>query len=142
MYKDVEAEYTALIFWDPDCGHCKKEIPKLAHYIDSVKSIIDIKVYSVSSHHNEQWKKFINDNNLDFINVAVPQEVYKDQQKATEYIIKGLTDLKSLNYNITYDVYTTPQLYLLDKSKTIIAKKLDAALLKTVINKEEARKIK
>ena len=142
MYRDIQSEYTVLIFWDPDCGHCKKELPKLAHYIDSVKSTIDIKVYSVSSHHNAQWKKFITDYNLDFINVAVPQEVYEDQQKATDYIIKGLTDLKSLNYNITYDVYTTPQLYLLDKSKTIIAKKLDAALLKTVIGREEARKIK
>ena len=105
-----------------------------------IKNIIDIKVYSVSSHHNEQWKKFISDNNLDFINVAVPKEVYEDQQKATEYIIQGHTDLKSLNYNTTYDVYTTPQLYLLDKSKKIIAKKLDTDLLKTVITKEEARK--
>lgn len=140
MYKDVQSEYTVLIFWDPDCGHCKKELPKLAHYIDSVKSIIDVKVYSVSSHHNDQWKKFIGDNNLDFINVAVPKDVYEDQQKATEYIMQGLTDLKSLNYNTTYDVYTTPQLYLLDKSKNIIAKKLDTDLLKTVLSKEEARK--
>ncbi|MBL4594759.1 MAG: hypothetical protein JKX68_13235, partial [Flavobacteriales bacterium] len=80
--------------------------------------------------------------NLDFINVAVPQEVYKDQQKATEYIIKGLTDLKSLNYNTTYDIFTTPQLYLLDKDKKIIAKKLDTGLLKTVLKKEEEIKKK
>ena len=142
MYRDVKAEYTVLIFWDPDCGHCKKELPKLAHYMDSIKDILDVKVYSVSSHHNEEWKNFIKDNNLDFINVAVPQEVYKDQQKATEYIIKGLTDLKSLNYNTTYDIFTTPQLYLLDKDKKIIAKKLDTGLLKTVLKKEEEIKKK
>lgn len=141
LYK-VDAEYTVLIFWDPDCGHCKKELPKLAHYMDSIKNILDIKVYSVSSHHNKEWKKFIRDNNLDFINVAVPQEVYKDQQKATEYIIKGYTDLKSLNYNTTYDVFTTPQIYLLDKTKKFIAKKLDTSLLKTVLEKEEERKKK
>lgn len=28
MYK-VEAEYTVLYFWDPNCGHCKKTTPKL-----------------------------------------------------------------------------------------------------------------
>ena len=85
-------------------------------------------------------KKFIRDNNLDFINVAVPREVYKDQQKATELIMKGLTDLKSLNYSTTYDIFSTPQVYLLDKSKKIIGKKLDTDLLKLVITKEEARK--
>ncbi len=141
MYK-VQAEYTVLVFWDPDCGHCKKELPKLAHYMDSIKNILDIKVYSVSSHHSEEWKKFIRDEKLDFINVAVPQEVYEDQQKATEYIIKGFTDLKSLNYNTTYDIFTTPQIYLLDKSKKIIAKQLDTGLLKTVLDKEQDRKKK
>ncbi|PCJ25260.1 MAG: hypothetical protein COA97_08020 [Flavobacteriales bacterium] len=138
----VSADYTVLIFWEPSCGHCKKEMPKLVHYIDSMKSIIDIKVYSVSPHHNEEWKKFIRDNNLDFINVSVPEEVYKDQKIATEYIIKGYTNLKSMNYTTTYDIFSTPQLYLLDKSKKIIAKKLDTELLKTVIQREEARKNK
>tara|TARA_B100000809_G_scaffold243810_1_gene269176 strand:+ start:9240 stop:10715 length:1476 start_codon:yes stop_codon:yes gene_type:complete len=142
LTKDVKADYTVLVFWDPDCGHCKKELPKLAHYIDSIKTNVDVKVYSVSSNHNSEWKKFIVDNNLDFINVAVPKVVYKDQQKATELILSGKTDLKSLNYNTTYDIYTTPQVYLLDKTKKIIAKKLDTDLLKTVISKEEARKNK
>jgi hypothetical protein len=62
--------------------------------------------------------------------------VYEDKQVATEYIRKGYTDLKSLNYSTTYDVFTTPQIYLLDKDKTIIAKKLDSELLKQVLNKE------
>jgi len=141
MYK-VEAEYTVLIFWDPECGHCKKELPQLAHYYDSIRNILDIKIYSVSSDHNEAWKKFIRENNLDFINVAVPQDVYKDQQKATEYIVKGYTDLKSLNYNTTYDIFSTPQIYLLDKEKIIIAKKLDVALLQEVIDKKESFKNK
>ena len=140
LTKDVKADYTVLVFWDPECGHCKKELPKLAHFIDSIQTTIDVKVYSVSSDYNDAWKKFILENQLDFINVAVPKEVYQDQQKATELILSGKTDLKSLNYSSTYDVYTTPQIYLLDKSKKIIAKKLDTELLKKVINKEESQK--
>ncbi len=136
LYK-VEAKYTVLVFWAPDCGHCKKELPKLAHFMDSVKTHMDIKVFAVSALHNEEWKKFIRDNKLDFINVGVPQEVFKDQKLATEYIIKGFTDLKSLNYQTTYDIYTTPQIYLLDRDKKILAKKLDAGLLKTVLEKEQ-----
>ncbi len=137
---EVSSEYTVLVFWDPDCGHCKKEMPALAQYIDSVKTIYDIQVYAVSSNHNKEWKKFIKDNNLDFINVAVPMEVYKDQQKATEYIVKGYTDLRSLNYHTTYDVYSTPQIYLLDKKKKILGKKLDTKLINEVLEKETAKK--
>lgn len=141
LYK-VESEYTILVFWDPDCGHCKKELPKLAQYCDSIKDVYDVKVFAVSSNHNEEWKKFIRKHNLDFINVAVPTEVYKDQQKATEYIIKGYTDLRSLNYHTTYDVYSTPQVYLLDKGKKILGKKLDTDLINEVLEKEQLKKKK
>ena len=137
---NIETDYLLLIFWDPDCGHCKKELPKILSYTDSIKGLVDMKVYAVSSHHNEEWKKFIRENKLDFINVAVPMDVYKDQQKATDLIIQGKTDLRSLNYHTTYDVYSTPQIYLLDRSKKILAKKLDAALLKEVIEKEELKR--
>ena len=139
LYK-VESEYTVLVFWDPDCGHCKKELPKLSQYTDSLKAHIGIKVYAVSSHHTKEWKNFIKDHKLEFINVSVPQEVYKDEKIATEYVIKGYTDLRSLNYHQTYDVYSTPQIYLLDKTKKILGKKLDTELLKEVIKKEERKR--
>jgi len=136
---NVKAKYTVLVFWDPDCGHCVKELPKLSHAIDSLKKTIDIKVFSVSSNHNEEWKTFIHKNNIDFINVAVPMEAYSDQNKATQFIIDGHTDLKSLNYNKTYDIFSTPQIYLLDSNKIIVGKKLDSSLLIKVISKEEAK---
>ena len=31
-------KYNLLIFWDPDCGHCKKEIPKLKKMYQSLKT--------------------------------------------------------------------------------------------------------
>ena len=131
MYK-INADYTVLVFWDPECGHCKKELPKLAAYYETIRNK-NIAVYAVSSDHNDNWKKFIIEHKLDFINVAVPQEVYKDQQKVNEYVLSGLTDVKSLNYSKTYDIFTTPQIYLLDKDKIIIGKKLDTELLQQVL---------
>ena len=136
---NVKAKYTVLVFWDPDCGHCIKELPKLSKAVDSLKQTFDIKVFSVSSNHSEEWKKFIRNNKIDFINVAVPMEAYSDQNKATQFIIDGHTDLKSLNYNKTYDIFSTPQIYLLDSKKIIVGKKLDAELLKKVVQKEEAK---
>lgn len=139
MYK-IPAEMTILVFWDPECGHCKKELPKLAEYYQKIRKKNNVVVYAVSSDHNEAWKKFIIDNKLDFINVAVPQEVYKDQMKVNEYVLSGLTDVKSLNYATTYDIFTTPQIYLLDKDKVIVGKKLDTELLQQVL--EQRFKIK
>jgi thiol-disulfide isomerase/thioredoxin len=140
LTRDVKADYTVLVFWDPDCGHCKKELPKLAKYIDSVKTTVDVKVYSVSSDHSDSWREFINEYKLDFINVGVPKDVYKDQNKATELVLSGKTDLNSLNFSSTYDIYSTPQIYLLDKTKKIIGKKLDTDLLEKVINQEVSLK--
>ena len=124
---------TILVFWDPECGHCKKELPKLAEYYKKIKDKNSVSVYAVSSDHNDAWKKFIRDNKLDFMNVAVPQEVYKDQMKVNEYVLGGHTDVKSLNYASTYDIFTTPQIYLLDKDKIIVGKKLDVELLEQVM---------
>lgn len=128
----LKADFTVLVFWDPECGHCKKELPKLAQYYETIRDQ-NVLIYAVSSDHNEAWKKFIRDNKMDFINVAVPQEVYKDQQKVNEYVLTGKTDIASLNYSATYDIYSTPQVYLLDKDKKIVGKKLDTDLLKQVL---------
>ena len=42
---------------------------------------------------------------------------------------KKVTDLKSLNFRKTYDIFSTPQVYLLDEEKKIIGKRLDAITL-------------
>ena len=61
----VNADYTILVFWDPDCGHCKKEIPKLARYYDEIKDKHNVKVYAVSSEDGKKWREFIKTNKLD-----------------------------------------------------------------------------
>ena len=48
-----------------------------------------------------------------------------------------VTDLKSLNFRKTYDIFSTPQIYLLDKNKKIIGKKLDALTLGKLLEQLE-----
>jgi thiol-disulfide isomerase/thioredoxin len=131
---DVKADYTILVFWDPECGHCKTELPKFAELMKKYKDK-GIAVYSVSQDHSAAWKKFIRDNKMtDFINVAVPKDVYeKDQAKAHEYVRKGLTDYPSLNYRNYYDIVSTPRIFLLDKNKVIVAKQLEAEQMDKII---------
>ncbi len=131
---DVTNDFTVLVFWDPDCGHCKKEIPKLAE-IYSKSNGKDFGVYAVSSDDSDKWKKFIIDNKLTFINVAVPHEIRQDQDALIKLIGSGKTDLKSLNYHDTYDVFSTPKMFILDRTKKIVAKQIGVEQLEDLIQK-------
>jgi thiol-disulfide isomerase/thioredoxin len=114
----VKAKYTILTFWDPTCSHCKVEIPKLARYYDSLKTSVSIEVYSVGIESDiEVWKKFIRDNNLNWINVI---DAYNNT-----------------NFRNYYDIYSTPVIYLLDDQKRILAKRLDTDKLKDFIEHSE-----
>jgi thiol-disulfide isomerase/thioredoxin len=132
---DLKTDYTILIFWDPECGHCKKEIPKFVEVFDKYKEK-SVSVYSVSSDHNAKWKKFIKDNKMEnFVNVGVPADVYqKDQKPAHEYVRQGFTDYVSLNYRNHFDIYSTPKIFLLDKNKKIIAKQIEAEQMDKILD--------
>lgn len=133
---DIEAPLTILVFWDPDCGHCKKVMPKLAEIYGKEMKNKGVKVYSVSSDHNKSWRNFVEKHNMEeFINVAVPKELYEDGNLATKLVMEGKTDSKSLNYTQTFDIYATPQIYILGEDKKIIAKKIDVDQVKDVVNR-------
>ncbi len=113
---DVKAKFTILYFWDPDCGHCKKATPKVKAYYDKVKSK-GVEVYAVCTEvEMEKWKNYIQENNLNWINVADPK-------------------LQN-NFRNEFDVKTTPQIFILDKDKKILAKKIDEDTLEKILDKE------
>ena len=113
---NVNAEYTMVIFWDPTCGHCKEEVPRIdSLYRDSWKAR-GVKIYSVLS-DNEKYKEWVNylkEHKLgDWVNVY--------ETKAME---KKVSDESRASFRQLYDVIQTPTLFLLDKEKRIIGKKL------------------
>ncbi len=105
LYK-VDADYTILVFWDPGCGHCKKAMPKIKKIHDKFKNK-NVEVFAVCTiTDTAEWKKFIREKDLnDFINVI------------DRYNLSHFRDY--------YDIYSTPVIYLLDKNKKIIAKRID-----------------
>lgn len=105
----VDADYTILFFWDPSCGHCKEETPKLVNYYNNVKNKINLKIYAVCSDTSiTKWKKDLQAKKMEsFINV------------------NGTHSAKG-NYHDLYDVFTTPVIFILDKKKRIIAKRISA----------------
>ncbi len=134
---DIDSEFTVLYFWDPNCGHCKKETPKLQTFYEEWKDK-GVEVYAVCTEFEMgDWKKYIKENGLTFINVSDNPEI---NQNAWKYINSGKTTLTSLNFRDYWDIFSTPQFYLLDKDKKIIAKKLGTEQLGDFIEKKRAQK--
>ena len=101
---DVEKDFTILYFWEPDCGHCKEATPKLKAYYDKPKDY-SLEVFAVCTTSDKaKWKKYIEDNKLTWIN--------------------GWDPKRSSHFDYYYNIQSTPTIYILDKKKKIIAKKL------------------
>jgi len=114
---DIKNKYTVIYFYDPDCGHCKKETPKLNDFYKNTK--YDVEVFAVSADTSMvKMKKYIKDNNLSWMSMNGPRTVTPHYQKL-------------------YDANTTPTIYLLDEKKKIIAKKLEAVRLEEFLDNYE-----
>jgi len=111
----IDADYMMLVFWDPDCGHCKKEMPKIKEVYDKYKDK-GLKVYAVCTEvEKEKWLNYMDKHQYDWIDVAD-------------------FELKS-PFRELYDISSTPKVFLLDKSKKIIAKKLNHEQLDMVLER-------
>lgn len=111
---DVEKEFTILYFWEPDCGHCKESTPKLKAYYEKPKDY-SLEVFAVCTTTDKaKWTKYIEDNKLTWINGWDPQ--------------------RSSHFDYYYNVQSTPTIYILDKNKKIIAKKLSVDELSSFID--------
>lgn len=89
---------------------------------------IDIEFIAVGTNlENEKWIKYVKNNELPWINISDFPDANKN---AKEYIYeKRITTLESLNFRSKYDIFSTPQVYLVDSEKKIIGKKLNALSL-------------
>lgn len=112
----IKAPYIVICFWDPTCGHCQKEIPHLDTLYQNKWKKRGVHIYGVMTDGGKPaWLNFIRQHRLsDWTHVYQLPEV-KDAEYAAN----------KPGYKQLYDVYQTPVLYLLDKDKNIIAKKLN-----------------
>lgn len=145
---ELDNEYIVLFFWDPDCGHCKKETPKLQKLYAQKLKDRNVEIFAVGKATGddfENWKAFIRKHNLSFINVGVTEKIYQQAKVDARSLIPSKTTLESLNYQETYDIYSTPRVWILDKDKKIVAKSLSVAQIESYLDKlqgfEDSEKI-
>ena len=139
-FYQIKSEYKILYFWDPNCGHCKKTTPKLQKLYDAKFKERGIEIYAVSKATGddfEAWKKFIKKEKLTFTNVGLTKNVYNEAQKNARAFIPEFTTIESLNYTDTYDIYSTPRIFVLDKDNRILYKQLSISQLEEILDHQQ-----
>lgn len=122
----VQAEYTILVFWDPECGTCKKEIPA----IDSLYKALN-------------WK----DKNIAIYSVPQDKSLENIHKKIEDLGVKHSPWTHNVNFNGVrlsklYSFNSNPSIFVLDKDKKIIGKKINHTALEKVINHDIEEKKK
>ena len=117
----INSPYLVLVFYDTSCGHCKEELPKLYAIFQKYRNK-GVQVMAVCTIYKyNEWVKFVTENNYtEWINV------WDGFNKEDDVSIGS-------NFREYYNVYTTPQVYLLDKDKMIIGRRLDDKVLEQML---------
>ena len=116
---NVNADYTIVCFWDPNCGHCKEEVPRLDSIYRASWKKHNLKIFAVLTPDGKQsvkpeWLAFIKEQNI-----GDWTHVYKTKEMEDADFAAQRPSFRQL-----YDIILTPTIYLLDKDKRIIGKKL------------------
>ena len=103
----VPADYIIMWFWDSDCGHCKKQTPKLWDVYQKYKSQgKSVEVYAVNiEQETPSYLEYLREQKYSWINV-----------QDTAHLTK---------FRDYYDIYSTPVAFILDKERKIIGKRID-----------------
>lgn len=127
----VQAPVTILAFWEPSCGHCKTEIPKLYKLYEEYRDR-GVEAYVVYTQYKKQeWLEYLSSHPMDWTNVWDGIEVEE----------KGTTKTYSIgsNFRQNYDIISTPVIYVLDREKKIIAKRAPIDVIKEILEDELAK---
>jgi thiol-disulfide isomerase/thioredoxin len=113
----ISSPYTVVLFWDPTCGHCKETLPQIDSIYRAKWEALQVKIYAVAKETEgtpNDWLQFINEKKLESW-----EHVYYSKAANEARVSNNIP-----SYFQLYDVQVVPTLYLLDKDKKILAKKI------------------
>lgn len=109
---EVDAPFTVLYFWRYDCGHCKTSMPVLKEFHEKFKDR-GVKIFAGCAKNRDEVQGCWD---------------YVDENEIGEWI-HVVDPLGRSRFMTLYDLKTTPQIYILDKDKKILSKRLGAEQL-------------
>ncbi len=114
-FYNIHNKFTLLFFWDYNCSICKRQLAELVSIYPELVKKYDLAVYGICINPDlKAWKTAVRNRHLPWINVNGTRTIKGDFTKL-------------------YDIHGTPQLFLLDKNKRIIAKQFSVNQLKTIL---------
>jgi thiol-disulfide isomerase/thioredoxin len=123
---NLTSPYTVVLIYDPTCGHCKETVPKMDSMYHAKWKGMGVKVYALAKEtegKKTDWYEFMQKSGMkDWVNVYYSREAEKARVAAN-----------IPSYSQLYDVQSFPTLYLLDKEKRIIAKKINEKQLDEIL---------
>lgn len=114
---NITDPYTVVVFWDPTCGHCKETLPRIDSIYRAKWNSLNVKIYAIAKETDgskKDWLNFINEQKL-----TGWEHVYYSKEANDARVKNNIP-----SYFQLYDVQIVPTLYLLDKNKSILAKKI------------------
>lgn len=113
----IKADYQIVFFYSPTCGHCRESAPKLKVLQDKLHPQgVEIMAIAIDG-SEEDWRKFIKE--------------FKLENLINGY---GLVASRQVVYRNDYDTFSTPTIYILDKNKKIIARRIGVEDLEPFLN--------
>ncbi|PLX07265.1 MAG: hypothetical protein C0598_13280, partial [Marinilabiliales bacterium] len=117
-FETIENKYLLIMFYDYECGICKSEIKYIIDNQQTWK--YDIGIYAVNVNGDlDKWKEFITEHKIESWNNV----------NGTRSVTADFHDI--------YDIYGTPVLYLLNSERKIIAKRMGAEQIISIIERFE-----
>jgi len=112
---EVQAPITMLVFYSPLCDHCKEVMPKIyqTHLDYGPKGLKTVAVNTDQQH--VYWKKMVGQQSWNWLNLASPE---------------GIEALEK-----QYSAVNLPVIYLLDRDKRILAKRVSAEQLGEMLSR-------
>lgn len=115
---DMTSDYIVVYLYNPTCEHCMEQTPKLVEMYENLKKK-SIDVYAIGIDTNDQeWRDYVRKTKMKWTSVYDPtnRAIYKK-----------------------YYVDITPEVYILNKDRTIIAKNIQVEQIEEAIRLDRAK---